>query len=150
MKNCVTTFRGVQWLLLAALLCFGGTPTLSAAPAKRAKVSWTNTRKIAMAQARKTGKPVLIDVGTTWCGPCHMMKNEVFQKPAFAQESKRWVLLKMDGDKHAELARFYGVQAFPTLIVLKPNGKVVARQSGYSGPAATMHFIRRAYKKAKA
>ena len=118
-------------------------------PAKAAKVVWLHSRKEAMAMAQKTGKPVLIDVSAEWCGPCQMMKAEVFQTPAFAREAKRWVLLEVDGDKNAELAAFYSGGAFPTLVVLSPRGKVVAKQRGYGGYDFTMDFVRGAHAKAK-
>jgi thiol:disulfide interchange protein len=138
----------------AILLSFSLCVPLQARPAakstaKSTKPIWFHSRKDALAQARKTGKPILVDVNTTWCGPCQMMKRDVFLKPSFAKEAARWVLFDMDGDKHAELASFYGVQGFPTLLVLNSRGKVVMRQEGYGGPAATLKFLERAHKKAK-
>lgn len=137
--------------LMAVLLLFALADALLPLEAaqKKSNVKWVKTRREAMALSKKTGKPILMDVNAVWCGPCKMMKDEVFDKPAFAQEAKRWVLWSLDGDRHATLANFYGADGFPTLIVLKPNGKVVARESGYGGPAATMRFIRRSYAKAK-
>jgi len=137
-------------LVLAAFSPSSARPARSKkAPAKTAPVMWMHSRQQAMAMARKTGKPVLIDVSTAWCGPCQQMKQEVFQTTAFAKEARRWVLLDLDGDAHAALAAFYGAETIPTLIVLSPHGKVVARQTGYGGYDYTMHFVRGAYAKAK-
>ena len=137
-------------LKFAAVILLSILPSANARPAaKAAKSNWFHSRRDALAQARKTGKPILVDVNTSWCGPCQMMKHEVFQKPSFAKEAARWILLDLDGDAHAELAGFYGVQGFPTLLALNSHGKVVTRQTGYGGPAATLQFLNRAYAKAK-
>jgi protein disulfide-isomerase len=149
MKRQIALRQLCRWICTALLAFAAGAPVDAVAAPKHAKVTWVQSRTAALAQARKTGKPILIDVNATWCGPCKMMKREVFDKPSFAQEANRWVLWNMDGDRHATLANFYGANGFPTLIVLKPNGKLVARELGYNGPSATLSFIRRAYVKAK-
>ena len=110
---------------------------------------WFQTRRAAMAEVKKTGRPLLIDVNAKWCGPCEVMNREVFQGKKFAAEAKRWVLLSLDVDAHPELAAFYGVRSFPTLVVLNPRGKVVASAAGYSGAAATLKFIANSWAKAK-
>lgn len=137
---------------VCTLLSLPGSVTV-AAPARTAKSSakpvWFHEHKAALAQARKTHKPILIDVNTSWCGPCQMMKHEVFEKSAFAKEASRWVLLDLDGDAHAELAGFYKVEGFPTLIALNSHGKVIGKQVGYGGPAMTLKFFKDTYSKAK-
>lgn len=110
---------------------------------------WFHTRRTAMAEVKKTGRPLLIDVNAKWCGPCEVMKREVFESKKFAAEAKRWVLLSLDADAHPELTSFYGVRSFPTLVVLSPRGKVVASAAGYSGAAATLKFIANSWVKAK-
>ena len=121
----------------------------AAACAAPAGPKWFQTRREAMAEVKKTGKPLLIDANTQWCGPCQMMKDEVFKSHAFAAEAKRWVLFDMDCDKHPDLANFYGVQGFPSLVVLSPRGKVVASTAGYAGVSATLSFIKKSWAKAK-
>lgn len=143
-------------LKLAVVCTFLSLPGITSLPAQArsvakasAKPVWFHSRNDALKQARKTGKPILVDFNTSWCGPCVIMKKEVFQKPPFAKEAARWVLLDVDGDKHAELANFYGVQGFPTLVVLDSRGKVIGKQVGYGGPDMTMKFIKSTYTKAK-
>jgi thioredoxin-related protein len=48
-----------------------------------ALVKWTD---IATAQqaAKKDGKPLLIDVHTSWCGPCRMLDKNTFHDPQTA------------------------------------------------------------------
>ena len=56
--------------LLAPVLVFAQEPT-------GAKVKWTGL-EAAQKAAKKDGKPLLIDVHTSWCGPCRMLAANTF------------------------------------------------------------------------
>jgi thioredoxin 2 len=71
--------------------------------------------------------PVLVDMWATWCGPCRMVSPALAQ---LAEERAGQVkLVKVDVDKAPSLSQRFGIQAVPTLMVLR-NGEVVARQAG--------------------
>lgn len=147
-----------KWGLLALLgTALLGVPlvakTTKKAPAKKVAKSaapkWLTSHKEALAQAKKTGKPILIDFNATWCGPCHMMEDEVFKKASFAPEGKKWVLLSVDVDKHPDLAQHYDASSLPLLVALNSKGKTISRQPGYGGYDYTMNWVKSSYKKAK-
>lgn len=50
---------------------------LSAQDHSDALVKWTNI-EAAQKAARKDGKPLIIDVHTSWCGPCRMLDKNTF------------------------------------------------------------------------
>ena len=150
-----TIFKlGMAALLGGALL---NVPAVTAkptkkAPAKKTKTAtpkWLTSYKDAIAQSKKTGKPILMDFNATWCGPCHMLEDEVFKKPSFTAEAKNWVLLSVDIDKHPDLAEHYSAESIPLLVAVSPKGKTASRQPGYGGYDYTMKWIKDAYKKAK-
>ncbi len=70
----------------------------------------------------KSKLPVMVDVGATWCGPCHLLAPTV-EKMSGVYAGKLKVA-DMDADQNSDLVGQLGVQAFPTLLFFK-NGKVV-------------------------
>ena len=71
--------------------------------------------------------PVLVDFYAEWCGPCKMMKPILEDVKAMKGEKVR--VVKVDVDKHQELAAYYQIQSVPTLMIIK-DGKQMWRQSG--------------------
>jgi thioredoxin 1 len=68
---------------------------------------------------------VLVDFHAEWCGPCKMLEPTV---AALAAETDATVA-KVDIDSHADLARQYGVQGVPT-VMLFADGEAVERLVG--------------------
>lgn len=70
---------------------------------------------------------VLVDFFATWCGPCKMIGPNIEK---LAEENADATVIKIDVDKHSEIAAVYGVQTIPTLIAFK-KGQIVNQKIGF-------------------
>jgi thioredoxin len=75
----------------------------------------------------KSDKPVLVDFGAEWCGPCRTL-GPIIEELATEYEG-RVVVGKVDVDNNQEFTAKYGVRNIPTVLMFK-NGEVVGRQVG--------------------
>ncbi|WP_419786098.1 thioredoxin family protein [Pseudodesulfovibrio sp.] len=87
----------------------------------------------------KSGVPMLVDFYSPTCGPCLMMG------PAFVEAAGTLFpdvrLAKIDTSAEQAIAGRFGIQAVPTLILLR-DGREVARQSGAMGAADIVRWTR--------
>ena len=72
-------------------------------------------------------RPVLVDVGANWCGPCRLIDPIV--KELAVEYAGRLKVGKMDFDTSHSSAVRYGIHSLPTLLLFR-NGRVVDRLVG--------------------
>ncbi len=126
-------------------MCF----LLMASPAS-AKPGWLTDFKKAQEDAKSNKKLLLLDfTGSDWCGWCIRLDKEIFSKPEFKEyATKNLVLMEIDFPRGKELtgtertqneqlAMRFGIQGFPTIVILDSEGKKVG-ELGYmrGGPSA--------------
>lgn len=117
---------------------------------------WQTDYAAALKQAAAENKYVLVDFsGSDWCGWCMRLDREVFSQPGFqAYAKENLILVVLDfprskpqtdalKEQNNQLAEKYGIQGFPTVLILDPQGKVIER-TGYQpgGAAAYVEMIK--------
>lgn len=81
---------------------------------------------------------VLVDFFATWCQPCKMMHPILEQLKAAVGDKLR--IIKVDVDKHNEIAAQYRIQSVPTLMLFR-NGEMLYRNSGVMDKAELMALL---------
>ncbi len=92
------------------------------------------TYQEALELSKKTGKPIFIDAYTSWCGPCKYMSARVFTDEKLAQFfNTHFINLKIEMEKStdgSDVARRFRVNAYPTLLFIDGNERLMSRQVG--------------------
>ncbi len=86
-----------------------------------------------LAQAKKENKMIYIDCFTVWCGPCKWMAKNVFTNDTVADfYNKNFINAKIDMEKGEgiEIAKKYGINAYPTLLYINGDGVQMHRICG--------------------
>lgn len=140
-----------QWFVLAVMAAVAAAPSGAA----RASDRWLTSYETALETAQKTGRPVLtIFTGSDWCPHCRTLEDNVLATETFLDwADERVVLLMIDlpqqgisqavRSERSQVCIKYGVRTFPSALLIDPEGKKLALQTGYTGqPASTWiaHF----------
>ncbi len=105
----------------------------------------------AVAEAVRTGKPLLIDFFGIWCPPCNLYNETIFNTVLFRKRIRDFVFLKMDADAESSFAlkSRFKVGGYPSLIVarVEKNGTLTEldRIVGYFPPKAFFSKLDQAY-----
>jgi thioredoxin len=92
--------------------------------------------------ARNSGKPVVLQIAATWCGPCQTMKrtvSELVEKPEF----KDVTIFEADFDANKEELKKLNAHHV-TMLVLYRDKTEVLRTVGATGPELIEPLLRKA------
>jgi thiol-disulfide isomerase/thioredoxin len=114
---------------LAAAVAFGG--------GGPAGIRWERKFEDALKKARAADKPVMIDFWAEWCGWCHRLDKTTYMDPAVLALAKDFVAVKVNTEgepRDVAVAIRYDVSSLPTIMVVSPRGRPIARVNGFVGP----------------
>ncbi len=138
-------------LILSAVLILA-LSSCESQSANNNNLNWETDLGIAMSKAKQENKTVLINfTGSDWCKWCFKLNDEVFSQSEFEDYAKdNLVLVRIDFPQNIQqsnatkmynnsLAQRYGVEGFPTIILMNPNGRILAK-TGYQ-PGGAENYI---------
>jgi thioredoxin-related protein len=86
--------------------------------------------------APKTGKKIVIDFYTQWCGTCKAYDKYIFPDSLFHSYIKsKFYLLKLDAESPEirDLAKRFSILSYPTIVITDSAGNEINRINGFFG-----------------
>ncbi|MFI1742909.1 thioredoxin family protein [Thalassobellus sediminis] len=132
------------------------------------EINWVSFEE-ALELQKKTPKKIMMDVYTSWCGPCKMLdKNTFHNEDVVKYVNEHYYAVKFNaegndvvnykGKKFSnpnynpalanrrnsvhELSRYFQVQAYPTIVFMDETGELIAPIKGYQQPAGLELYLK--------
>lgn len=127
---------------------------------KAQEINWV-TLEEAVELQKKNPKKIIMDMYTTWCGPCKMLDRNTFQnKDVAAYVNKHYYAVKFNAEGNDtvkfkdktftnpnydpakakrrnsghQLSRYFSVRSYPTMVFLDEKSEFIAPIVGYKTP----------------
>jgi uncharacterized protein len=129
---------GRALLALLALASTGAMSPFAASPspylreAARSPIRWRAFDAALLAEAKRTERPILLDIGAGWCHWCHVMDETTYARPEVVQAiAAGYLAAKIDRDLSPEVDAHYqrmaqrlsGAGGWPLTLWLTPAGE---------------------------
>jgi thioredoxin-related protein len=140
-----------RWLFMIVLAAY--VPLISAAQYEPTPLQWHRWEE-GVQQVQASGKFLLVDVFTTWCGWCKKMDHTVYIHPRVQELlAAQFVPVKLNAESETvianganhyterECAKLLNVQGYPCTLVFDSKFKLVARINGYHDAGSFIRFL---------
>jgi thiol:disulfide interchange protein DsbD len=111
------------------VVCFLAWPR--ALPPVDAAANWRNDYLRAIAQARLSHRPVIVDFWATWCAACKELEEKTYASPEFDRAAREagFMLIKLDLTDTATpynraLSSCFQVRGLPTVVFIDAQGRL--------------------------
>jgi thiol:disulfide interchange protein len=102
-----------------------------------------------LASAKSRNTAMFVQFYATWCGACRTMDRNTLRDGKVIRKLQEMVAVRVnaeeqtprDGLKGVDLASRFGVEAYPTLVVLDPAGREIARLVGAPDPPTFLRWL---------
>lgn len=134
--------RSAPALIAAALLI----SAVALSPAALGQeVSWRLDYVKARREAVEKGRPLVIDFSTENCYWCKQLDARTLRDPGVvALLNDRFIPVKLDGQREAELVAKLRIQSFPTTVIAAPDGRILDTVDGFVEAPRFLEQLQRA------
>lgn len=131
------------------------------------EINWMTFEEAITAQ-KTTPKKIFVDAYTVWCGPCKLLDKNTFQNKDVADYiNKNYYAVKFNAEGNKtinfkgvkytnpnfdpnkkgrnsshQLAGFFAIRAYPTLLYLDEEANLIAPITGYKTPSQLELFLK--------
>ncbi len=127
LRACVA--MSAMWLMAATPVVPAGQAVPAAHPYDEAADAHAQV-DAAFAEAKRTGRTVLLDFGGNWCPDCRMLAGVFQEPPVHDWLVQHFVMVSVDigrRTKNMDIAKRWGitVAGVPTVLMVTPDGKLL-------------------------
>lgn len=108
-------------------------------------IDWQADFDKAINEASAKSMPVMIDFYAGWCGWCKKMDKDTYANKEVDALSKRFICVKVDGDKSPALKEKYGIKGYPATVFLDSGGNIIKKAVGYTKPKDFLGIMNSAF-----
>jgi thioredoxin-like negative regulator of GroEL len=131
--------------LVALVMLAASAPAQEAATAVAPEVHWRVDYNAARIEAQKKCLPLVVDFGTEHCYWCKRLDVTTFRDALVVRMmNEKFIPLRIDAERDATLAQLLHIQAYPTLVIAGPDGKILETHEGYLDAAPYRELLNRA------
>jgi len=108
--------------------------------------------ELALKKAKAEHKYIFVDAYAVWCGPCKLLKATTFknhQVGVFFNKNFVNLSINMEKGSGIQLAGKWGIEAYPTILILDPDGNLLTGYTGYIEAGDLLEFGKKALMKTK-
>lgn len=98
-------------------------------------IKWAKAYDNAKAESKATGRLIMIDFYTDWCGWCKKLDADTYPAPEVVAQSEKFVPIKLDAEKDKEgvrLAKKFKVTGYPTVLFIDADENLAYKIVGYA------------------
>lgn len=146
--HMITTYTRTAAVLAALLASLSLVTSPTALAATAPGVAWQSPASGGdvdplFAKAKAEKRPVLLYWGAKWCPWCNRLKATLFNRADFADMSRAYVAVEIDGDAPGaqKLGARFKVNAYPALILFNPDGSEFTRLPGEMDAAEVLNVM---------
>ncbi|MBX7207415.1 MAG: thioredoxin family protein [Verrucomicrobiaceae bacterium] len=138
--------------LIVAILALAAPALSSAGDFPKGSPAFVHSYSDAVSAAKSSGKPAIIVFSAAWCGPCQVMKKEVYPSASVKPFHDKfvWAYLDVDEASNEKAAAKFGVNGIPHIQFVNGEGKAIDKQIGATSPDAFAKTLAAVLKKAGA
>jgi thiol:disulfide interchange protein DsbD len=115
-------------------------------PPPGARIEWREDFAEALAEARSTNTPFIVDFGASWCGACGELDRETFTDPRVVREGERFIAVHVDLSQRTPeedaLLASYNQRGLPLVVMHGSEGDEEHRVTQFIEPDEMLGLMR--------